>query len=404
MREQGFETEIAVIGGGASALALAAMLEGFDVTVLERGARVGKKLLATGNGKCNLTGTGCDEYGYNRPDFVRGFLSAFSPADTVRFFLSLGLAVRESEGRVYPFSECASSVLDVLVAAAKDKGTRFVTLTEVTRVKPVSGGFLLSLERLDDKGNPLGKGELFSEKVVLATGSNATYGKDSDSLYAALGHKVRPFAASLVPLRTDRESVKGLNGVRVKCAATLCGVREEGEILFRDYGLSGISALNLSALYARGKAKKGDTVTLDFAPAYSLGEVEEFISSFGGFGAERILRGAFHSKVAERIMARAGQDASAVPDAHRLAQTLKSYSLTLQGTLDASAAQVMSGGLETEEFDSGLQSLKCKGAYAAGEALDVDGICGGYNLQWAWSSAAAVARALNAERSQANSV
>lgn len=399
MKDDALKTDIAVIGGGASALALAAMMKNRRVSVFERGARVGKKLLSTGNGKCNLTSVSCAEKGYNRPDFVHGFLLSFPPESAIRFFGSVGLVARVTEeGRVYPFSECASSVLDVLISAAERNGACLFTRREVKCITPAKGGFLLDVATLDEKNNEISTQKHFAENVVLATGSCATFGSDSLSLYVSLGHKARPFVPSLVPLKTDRESVKGLNGVRVKCAVTLCGEREEGEILFRDYGLSGICALNLSALYARGVAKKGDKLSMDFAPSLSEEEIASHIGQFKDLNAECILRGMFHSKVAERIMARAGQTPSLAPDAPRLAETIKKYDLSLQGTLDASYAQVMSGGLVPDEFDDNLQSRIRKGLYAMGEALDVDGICGGYNLQWAWMSAAAVARGLTAKR------
>ena len=395
MKERRIDTDIAVIGGGAAALALCAMLEGRRTAVFERGARAGKKLLATGNGKCNLSGYGVRAEDYNSPDFVRPFLEDFPPESAAEFFRSLGLALRGVGGRIYPYSECASSVLDVLMSAAADRGAELYTHCDVKEIRAADGGFRLEADVTDDKGNVCGGAEIRARAVVLATGSPATSGKDSLVLYEALGHTARPFRPSLVPVRTDRGSVKGLNGVRVKCAAELGGVREEGEILFRDYGLSGIAALNLSALYARGRAAKGDRIVLDFAPGFSEEEVARWIERFGGESAERVLRGMFHSRVAERIMQRAGQSPQDRPDARKLAATVKRYGLTLEGTADASAAQVMSGGLRTEEFDGDLCSRIVPGAYAVGEALDVDGLCGGCNLQWAWASAHAAARGLS---------
>ena len=182
--------------------------------------------------------------------------------------------------------------------------------------------------------------------------------------------------------------------MRVKCAATLAGRREEGEILFRDYGLSGILALDLSAAVARGEAAAGDSVVLDFMPELTESEVAEWVVSRDG-DVERVLRGAFHSRLAERIAWRAGLTLRDIPDAAAVARAVKRYTLTLEGTLDASQAQVMSGGLSTECFDAQLASRIVPGAYAVGEALDVDGLCGGCNLQWAWASAYAAAGALS---------
>ena len=256
--------DIAVIGGGAAALAFSVMVKGRKVTLFEKAPRAGKKLLATGNGRCNLTGLGVSPADYNVPDFVRPVLDAFPPSAAVEFFRGIGLLTRVSSGRVYPYSECASSVLDVLLAASRENGAETVTGAEVTEVRPAGDSFVLTVRMTDGDGSRTEK--VGANNVMLATGSPATSGSDSLALFAALGHKVRPFVPSLVPLKTDRESVKGLGGVRVKCAATLAGRREEGEILFRDYGLSGILALDLSAAVARGEAASGDCVALDFMP------------------------------------------------------------------------------------------------------------------------------------------
>lgn len=376
--------DVAVIGGGAAALFLAAGL-GARATVLEGGDRVGRKILATGNGKCNLTGLHCTAEGYNNPSFVAPFLKAYSPQDAARDFNSMGLVTRvTADGRVYPYSESAASVLDTLMRAASGAGATLLTGKTVTVLRAQDGGFAIGVRTKDGAAE-----EYLANAVVLASGSNASNGRDSLSLFASLGHGVRPFVPSLVPIKTDKDDVKGLNGVRVKCAVTLRGTREEGEVLFREYGISGIAVLNLSALYARGQACVGDCITIDFAPDMTFDEVCAILQR--GISPEVSLKGMFHSRVAERIARRAngaGVDATA--------SLVKAYPLTLCGTLDASSAQVMSGGLSTAEFDDGLESLKVRGAYAIGEVLDIDGICGGYNLQWAWSSAAAVLRKFSA--------
>lgn len=188
--------------------------------------------------------------------------------------------------------------------------------------------------------------------------------------------------------------MKGLSGVRVRCALVAGDVREEGEILFRDNGLSGIAAMNVSALYARGGLKAGDGLYIDFVPEKTREELTaEFAASRLSVG--ELLAGYFHSRVAERIAARAGQSLGNAPDPETLAAVVKGYALTFEGVRGKDAAQVMSGGLPLSEFDGNLMSVVCEGAYAVGEALDVDGLCGGFNLQWAWTSAEVVARALS---------
>lgn len=381
--------DVVIIGGGAAGLFLAARLEGVSVAIAESNSRVGKKLLATGNGKCNLTNDDCRADKYNDPR-VGAFLARYGASDAKRDFAAMGLPVKSVEGRAYPYSECASSVLDVLRMRVRDKGVAVLTECTVTAAEGTENGFCLTTQK-----DGMAGAKLFARNVVLATGSDATFGRDSLSLYAQFGHRVRAFSPSLVPLLTDRESVKGLNGVRVKCAVTFAGRRETGEILFKDFGLSGIAAFDLSSQAARGRAHAGETIIIDFMPDFTTEQAETLFASSPAGNTEDVLRGVFHSKLCERIAARAGLAPSEAPDPHALALAAKNYRLLFKGTADKSYAQVMSGGLSLGEFDDDLQSVFRKGAFAVGEALDVDGQCGGYNLQWAWTSAAVVAAKLS---------
>lgn len=380
--------DVAVIGGGAAGLYLASRLAGKKVALLESQSRVGKKLLATGNGRCNLTfARPLAEGDYNVPE-AADFVNAVSPDDTLAHFRSLGLATRREDDRVYPYSNVAASVLDCLRRGVAKAGAEVITGARVVALRKRDD--LFGLETVLSDGDNL---SLSAANVVLAVGSDAGGGIDSLSLYTALGHTRRKFAPSLVPLLTDRESVKGLSGVRAKCVLSAGEHRSKGEILFRDNGLSGIAAMDISALYARGEMKVGDVLAIDFVPELTAEELAKEFSACGTSVGET-LAGWFHSRVAERIAARAGQDLNAVPDAGALAATAKNYRLVFEGVRGKDAAQVMSGGLPLAEFDCNLMSKVCAGAYAVGEALDVDGICGGFNLQWAWTSAETVARAL----------
>lgn len=383
--------DVVIIGGGAAGLYLAARLSGVSAAVVESNPRVGKKLLATGNGKCNLTNDDCRADKYNDPERVGRFLARYGAEDAKRDFRKMGLPVKSVDGRVYPYSECASSVLDVLRMRVRDNSVTLLTGQSVTGVEKQDGLFRLFLSA----DGQTERRETFAKNVVLATGSDATFGKDSLGLYTALGHHMRAFSPSLAPLKTDRDGVRGLSGVRVKCAVSLAGKREEGEILFKDFGLSGIAAFDLSAQAARGRAHAGDTIIIDFLPEFTAEQAEELFFSAPKGSTEDVLRGVFHSKLCERIAERAGLALSDAPDARKLAVAAKEYKLVFKGTVDRSYAQVMSGGLNLDEFDDNLQSVYAEGAFAVGEALDVDGECGGYNLQWAWTSAAVVANALS---------
>ena len=367
-----------------------------NVAVLESNERVGKKLLATGNGKCNLTNLDMNIVHYNKPSFVESFLDRFDAHDTIATFEKMGLITKVIDKRVYPYSECASTVLDVLRKAIERNRTQVFTSHFVNTVENFNDEFTVGgVIKNDEKPN-----ESFSyraDSVVLATGSPATFGRDSLSLYRALGHDAREMTPSLVPIKTDKEPLKGLQGVRVKAGVRIGYRYETGEVLFKDFGVSGIAVFNLSSEIARGRAKIGDMLTIDFMPEYSKAEVEDILTKRNNnHTVGELLLGTFHSKVQERIIWAAGCDANDLAQSKigALANAIKNYKFTIEGLGDVSLAQAMSGGLNVREFDDDLMSLKVKNAYAIGEALDVDGDSGGYNLQWAFSSAKAVAAAI----------
>lgn len=389
--------DVIIIGGGASGLFLASQLPpSMNVAVLESNERVGKKLLATGNGKCNLTNLDMNIVHYNKPSFVESFLDRFDAHDTIATFEKMGLITKVIDKRVYPYSECASTVLDVLRKAIERNRTQVFTSHYVNAVENFNDEFIVGgVIKNDAKPN-----ESFSyraDSVVLATGSPATFGRDSLSLYRALGHDARAMTPSLVPIKTDKEPLKGLQGVRVKAGVRIGYRYETGEVLFKDFGVSGIAVFNLSSEIARGRAKIGDMLTIDFMPEYSKAEVEDILTKRNNnYTVGELLLGTFHSKVQERIIWAANCDANdpAQSKIGALANAIKNYKFTIEGLGDVSLAQAMSGGLNVREFDDNLMSLKVKNAYAIGEALDVDGDSGGYNLQWAFSSAKAVATAI----------
>lgn len=389
--------DVIIIGGGASGLFLASQLPpSLSVALIESNDRVGKKLLSTGNGKCNLTNLDMNIVHYNKPNIVEDILDRFDSHDTIATFEKMGLITKVVDKRVYPYSECASSMLDVLRRAVEKNGVQIFTSHFVNFIENFNDTFNVSgVIKHDDKPNEAFKYE--AANVVLATGSPATFGKDSTNLYTAFGHTARQMTPSLAPIKTDKEPIKGLSGVRVKAGVRIGYRYEVGEVLFKDFGVSGIAVFNMSAELARGRAHIGDLLTIDFMPEYSRAEVEEILRKRdNNLTVAELLLGTFHSKIQERIIHAAGcepQD-KAVSKIGALAAAIKGYKLIIEGYSDASLAQVMSGGLNPREFDENLMSLKVKGAYAIGEALDIDGDCGGYNLQWAWSSAKAVSIAV----------
>lgn len=377
------EFDVAVIGGGAAGLFVASQLDdGVTCAVVECNDRVGKKLLATGNGKCNLSAYPLDFSKYNNPEFAKNIVSQCDFERTSAIFAQMGLLVKNVDGRVYPYSESAATVLETLRRAVAGKGAHTFTSCRVECINRLADGFELA-----------GGDEKFTlkcKKVVLATGSDATFGRDSATLYErAFGHSSAARRPSLVPIKTERRAVKGLDGVRAKVALTLKDRRECGEALFKDFGISGIAAFNLSAMIARGKAGVGDVIYVDFLPEYGEDEVAQWLEAHMRGDVSTALAGMLHSRIAARISDEAKDYAH---DARRVARLLKNYPLIVEGLCDRSLAQVMCGGLEVEQFDLNLNSRLADGAYAVGEALDIDGECGGYNLQWAWSSAYVAAR------------
>lgn len=383
--------DVIIIGGGASGMFLASELAGRRVALIEANERVGKKLLATGNGKCNLTNLDMNIVHYNRPSFVETYLDRFDAHDTIASFERMGLITKVIDKRVYPYSECASTVLDILRGAVQKCGTEVFTGHIVNSVEYFADTYTVGgVTKVDGQTKSF---SFTADNVVLATGSNATFGRNSNNLFTALGHTNREFTPALVPIKTNKEPIKGLSGVRVK-AGVRCGARYEvGEVLFKDFGVSGIAVFNMSSEIARGKLKIGSNLTIDFMPEYSVGEVENLLRKRGNVRVGELLTGTFHSKVVDRILWASGVDPDdlAQPKISAIARTIKTYTLKIEGLGDSSLSQVMSGGLNIREFDHNLMSMKSKNAFAIGEALDVDGDCGGYNLQWAWTSARVVA-------------
>lgn len=387
--------DVIIIGGGASGLFLASELPaGKRVAIIEANDRVGKKLLATGNGKCNLTNLDMTIVHYNRPSYVEGFLDRFDAHDAIAAFERMGLLTKVVDKRVYPYSECASSVLDVLRNAVMRAGVELLTGHIVNSVENYADTF--TVQGVIKDGETKRSFTLQSDTVVLATGSTATFGRNSLALFEALGHQIKPLSPSLVPIKTEKEPIKGLSGVRVKAGVRLGYRYEVGEILFKDFGLSGIAVFNMSNEIARGSAKTGDVIHIDFMPEYSQAEVENLLRKRGNVRVGELLVGTFHSKVVDRILwqAKASPDELAQPKITAISKAIKRYPVVIEGLGDISLSQVVSGGLNVKEFDDNLMSTKCKNAYAVGEALDVDGDSGGYNLQWAWTSAKIVADAL----------
>ena len=395
--------KIAIIGGGASGLACAFSVMSLskakgskvEVDVIERNERVGKKLLSTGNGRCNLTNLFVDEncypYTYNFAEYA---LNLFPPESNLDFFSSLGLyCISDSEGRVYPMSNQASAVLDALRFSCEEVGVNFICGSECQSVRKSGGGFLID-------------GKKHYDKVVFACGAKAGVKNfKSYELMTSLGHSVTRTAPSLVKLVSSEKALKQLKGIRATAKVSLFDGKtllkeEAGELQFGDNTVSGIAAMQLSVYAARHflKSKAPLRLSVDFVPGMSfeklLSAVGNTVKLHSGFTAENLLTGFMPKKVGMMLIKKAdiglGESLSElnIKQIKSLCAVCKKCDLAITGTVDFSAAQVTAGGVRTDEFDpKTMQSKKHKGLYCIGEMLDVDGLCGGYNLQWAWSSA-----------------
>ena len=391
---------VVIIGGGASgmlAALTAAETPGRRVVLLERQQRVGRKLLATGNGRCNLTNTGArpEHYHGENPDFAVPALTAFPPQAALDFFHSLGLVtVEEYGGRVYPLSNAANSVVDVLRYALEARGVEVKTACPARELRREKSGFLVVTD-----------GEtLHADKLIVACGgaAGAKLGGVADGyeLLRALGHKRTALYPALVQLLTAPEYPRALKGVRADCALKLLAGgqtlgQSAGELQFTETGVSGPAAFDLSRAAAAGG--KGLTISADFLREYSEESVLSWLLARRGalpaLPAGDMLTGMLHNRLGRMLVKYAGLNAntplSSLTDAEleALARACKDFRLEVKGTEGFDSAQVTAGGVKTTGFNpKTLESWFVPGLFACGELLDIDGDCGGFNLQWAWAS------------------
>lgn len=393
---------IAIIGGGASGLmaAVTAAGPGRAVTVLERQARPGKKLLSSGNGRCNLTNMNASPARYHGQDagFAARAVSGFGARETLGFFAGLGLLTRaDAEGRVYPRSNIALSVLDVLTLELERLGVKLKCSAEVTSAVKTLSGFELTLA----------DGEKLSgfDALIIAAGGPATPksgGTDlGHRLLRGFGHGITPLMPALTQIYTDPEFPRSLKGVRADAALSLSAdgrvaARSVGEVQFTEPGLSGICVFELARAVSENEGGEM-AITLDLARELDSASLERSISALRerspGAEAGAALSGVLGPRLGRALLRYGGADEKTalgrLSDRRisRLASNIKSFTLPVRGTAGLINSQVTAGGADTSEFDpSTLESRIVPGLYACGEVLDIDGDCGGFNLQWAWSS------------------
>lgn len=400
---------VGIIGGGASGMAAAlraAENPDCQVLLLERQARVGRKLQATGNGRCNLTNLHALEGGYHgdNPAFSRFALEQLGPEKTLEWFLGLGLlTVAEPSGRVYPFSDQANSVVDVLRFALEKPNITLKTGCEVQRVRRETEGF-----RVETDGEAF-----YCDKLIVACGGLAGTklggSMSGYKLLRTLGHRCTRLRPTLVQLKTDWPGVAALKGIRAECRAEIYrdGVlwsESAGEIQFTEYGLSGPVIFEVSRDVCQ---RKGDwRCRLDLLPQISEQLLKKMLVARRktNLNAGDLFTGILHNRLGRVLVQESGiglnTPIAQLPEEAlvRAAAGAKCFSVHLTEPLGMDSAQVTAGGIVTEEFDeTTMESRLVPGLYACGEVLDVDGDCGGYNLQWAWSSGSLAGRSAGRE-------
>ena len=394
--------DVGVAGGGAAGptAAITAARLGARVTILERNDRPGKKILATGNGKCNLGNQKLavsEYYTSGDPGFVAECLERFGTKQTIRFFEELGLGVKDKNGYLYPACEQASAVLDVLRYEAAALGVRLITECRVRRIEADRGSGKILVWGDDDRYS--------FDSLVLACGGRAApkTGSDGNGFFLAgqLGHSMVPVVPALVQLRCREDFFKSVAGVRaeavVRLLTQLGEFSERGELQLTDYGISGIPVFQLSrTVNYILQGQKEVEVSIDFLPWYTKEEFGSLCTArrqrLGNRTAEEFFTGLVHKKLILLLLRLAGLKAGESVDEadpekiERFYRLCRDFRVHVTGSNSFDSAQVCAGGIPLCEITESMESRKAPGIYLAGEILDVDGKCGGYNLQWAWCS------------------
>ena len=402
------KNNVIIIGGGAaglcSAIAIKQKNPALSVRLLEALPRVGKKLATTGNGRCNITNKNIlkERYHGKNTDFAMYALSKYSGKKTEDFFHTIGVDFIFEGDKGYPASLQAASVVDCLRFAAEEVGVIICTETKVTNIQ-LSGGLYKVIS---------GNMSFLAENVIIAAGllsGGERLGSDGQifALLKKSGFSTVKTYPAIVQLKTEPETVRQLKGIKVNAIVSLKSnsrmLRQEyGEVLFCDYGLSGPPILQVSGAAATAQSP---VISLDLMPEKTLEalktELKERISLLSFRTADEFFTGMMNKRLGQVLIKSAGyklnMSVSAFDNnaAQKIATLIKNLNFTVTGNTGFINSQVTSGGLDTRQFDpKTMMSRESKGFYAIGEILDIDGDCGGFNLQWAWSSALCAADAI----------
>jgi len=395
---------VIVAGGGAAGMmaAISARRLGAEVTILERNPRVGKKILATGNGRCNFTNINADITCYhgNNPKFAHSALANFTIDDTIRFFGKLGIEHKvEDLGKVFPMSDQASSVLDVLLYELRELGVNIVCDALVKDISKKNDKFIIELEN----------GQVYGgDRVIITTGGKAMPSSGSDGqgydLAARLGHTIIDVFPALVQLKLEGSFFKRIEGVKLVGTAEIIHnnksvAKDRGDILFANYGVSGPPVLQISRkageLLKEGQEAHLKITIMDMMPKQELSKlINKRLQIAAQKPVDFSLVGLINKRLIPVVLAEAGineikRPVSSLSAKERewIIDILTDWRFKIKGTKSWPSAQITAGGVDTNGIDQNtMESKLVPGLFFAGEIIDIDGLCGGFNLQWAWSS------------------
>ena len=398
--------DILIIGGGASGLAAAISAcrsnPTASVVVIERNNRVGKKLLTTGNGRCNISNVNidCSRFHSNNIDFVGAVLNN-SDGMVKDFFASLGVPFVAEGDKLYPYSLQAASVLDVLRYECERLNVTFICECKVNEIKR---GFVVVTD----------KGEFKAKKVIVACGGNAMQSSGSDGngvkLLSKLGFKHSKTAPAIVPIKTDLAPIKALKGVKVDGVLTLTDGKQSfanrDEVLFTEYGISGPAVMQISRFinFTDGQV----SACVDFLPDMGLEQLADYLLERKNVVynnvSENLTLGLLHKRVGQAIIKYCGLNVNdevsnyTADDIKNIAYAIKNFTVKVISTCGYESAQTTAGGVYLDQIDPSTFEFKAiKGLYGCGEVLDCDGDCGGFNLHWAWISGLTAGKSAAAE-------
>ncbi len=394
--------DVVIIGGGASGLCNAVSIKernaSLSVCIFEQLNRVGKKLITTGNGRCNITNRKIEfsRYHSENEDFFKYALKTYANLYTENFFAEKGIVFTYEEDKAYPYSFQASSVVDTLRFSAEENGVLTYTETKVSDIKKIGNLYEITAN-----------GKRFSARAVVVAAGLYSGGEKSGSngsvfeILKRNGYAAVNPTPSIVQLKTENTVTKSLKGIKVLADVKLISdgkalKSENGEVLFTDYGLSGPPIMQISREVSRRQG--GFSVLLDLMPEYYFNSLCDLISrrafALKTRKLDEFFTGMLNKRMGQTVIKLCGlsladkTETLKASDIKKMADTIKNMRFKVTGTMGFEHSQVTAGGLDTRGFDSTtMMSKKDKGLFCIGEILDVDGDCGGFNLAWAWSSA-----------------